>query len=432
MNKIFLFALIVLLLFPLINAQTNFKVYNENPQAKEVYLGILETTGEIKDEITKEDFELYEGRRKVSFESNLYFYDGNYYYSVIIPREGNFTLQTKEFLIEEDDSLISYQINEEIIVKNILNEGKTKILQYNPTIFFGNNEPEIRVTNVGELSLTFNFDGNAYTLAPSQSKKVIYTPTNEKTFLEISSYKSFLIPIFYFLEIKEGTAKKGNLGVFPNSLTFSLIEGVEEEVTLNLMNLNENQISNIKISTDLSILEISEINELTSKETKTITITGLSKNKDFKTGTITIEFVEDSQTYTLEIPVEVSIFSNTIAGQELTSSEGLTYFQDKTCVELNGVLCSDTCKDGTRLSTTDSTNTQHCCVDGECIKVSFPKESKSNENLLLIIIIILFLSFISFIIYKKYKKIGVRPQFSLEKSKEKPSIKSHLLKKRKK
>ncbi len=403
-------------------AQPTINLQKQNFQPGETLLGTITTPGEFAKEISIDDIEFFEGRKKVFFEHDLVFYNKTYFFYVYLTREGNFTIRVKDILYKTPE-LKSATIEKNIEVKKIniqsyekkINqttnetyyENKTihKILSIKPGLVFSSKKPEFILANKGDSVLNLSCNGKEFLLAPEDYKKILFEPNASFSYFEVKTYATFRVPVIYIPLTNKSQEIETKLKANPSSLQLKIIAGKEEIKQLELLNFGETNITEISISTNIPILKFSELKEINAKEVKNISLKFYSEKTGFFDGNISVEFHQDEKKQLLIVPIRVYVFPKN------TSEENLE-INEKSCAELGGEICSSNLCDGESTFTYEG----YCCL-GNCRK---EEENEKSYGWLFGVGILLFLGIIGFLVYRKFKKI--KPQKPEEHLREKAKI----------
>ncbi|MFH1521415.1 MAG: hypothetical protein ABIF18_00490, partial [archaeon] len=176
---------------------------HEQTQSGETIIATISTTGEFSKQIEQSDIEFYEGRKQISFESDIMFYNGVHYLYVYATRQGIFSVQISDVLYKENDSLESititklFNVTDEIMLDEETNETSTEILSIKPGFVFTTATPTIKLINKGSVTLNLTYGENELSLEPLATQEIKFTPEQTFSYFNISSYKEFSIPIIY-------------------------------------------------------------------------------------------------------------------------------------------------------------------------------------------------------------------------------------------
>jgi hypothetical protein len=416
------YLFILLLSISLVAATPSINFQNEEVQQDETILGTISTVGEFTKSISQEDILFFEGRRPTFFEFEIFPYNGTYYFYIYANREGNFTMKIEDVLYSEEDQLDSSDLEKPFFIEtkpevieeeinesgNITTQNKTitKILQIKPGVIFTAQSPLIKLINKGNVELEINYGGEELTLASSETKEVQMTPTESFSYLNISSYKDFSVPIIYLSVANESPWSRGESELRPDKslIHINLIAGQKKIENLTLFNFVEENITDIEITSEVGILEISKIEDLEAKTDETITLTFDAENEGFVGGEIIIEYLVGEEKKNITIPVNAYILSE-------GSSEEDFEISGETCEEKGGIFCPEDESCGGE-STWTSDEPYYCCL-GNCIAQDPKKGDEPSFGWLIGLIILIALGIIGFFIYRKYKK--TKPQKPEEK-----------------
>ncbi|MFA4960578.1 MAG: hypothetical protein WC548_02840 [Candidatus Pacearchaeota archaeon] len=384
--------LISIFFFSLVSSAPTLKFQHEDIQPGETILGTIEIeNGNFTKEILLSDIKFLEGRKQIFIEAAIYFYDQKYFFYAYPTREGNFTLSINDILFKEEE-LKSINLEKKFEVKNI---NKTKILSIKPgTIFFGE-EPSISFTNLGDSELNFSVKLDAknstkISLKPSESENFYFISNKNLTFIEIETYKNFLIPVMSehnFKNISEEVYLKYN----PELILKNLIIGEKTNQTIELFNFGDEEIKNIEIVSDLDFLKFSELNNISKKTVHNLTVFFQHKNPGSFKGNINISYSQFNKTNKISIPLSLFVLQNGSTEENFTISI-------KTCSEINGVVCSTS-----EICEGESSFTkggEYCCLS-QCKKV---EENSSTSTWIYGILIFLLIGIVVYLLYAKSKK----------------------------
>lgn len=406
-------AIIFLLIFSitLATAAPELNIANKTFQPGETILGTITTTGEFAKTISLEDVEFYKGRKQVFFNYDLAYYNNTYFFYTNIPQEGNFTLKIKDVLYKSPE-LASTSIEKILTVeKQFIDENKTqtKILSISPGLVFTSNQPEVTLKNNGNTDLEIEYFEEEISLSPDNFHAISFIPETQFSYLTIESYETFNIPIIYLpLSQTKPTEISLDLKPSPSLVQVNLIEEQEKTEIIELINFGESNITNIEITSDIEILETEEIQTISAKEVKNISLTFSPEAQGLITGTISISFTQDNEQKLLSIPAKIYILP-------LGATEEDYEVQDQTCSELAGTICTkdELCTGEIKFTAYGET----CCLTS-CQEVS--SNGGRSYGWLWAVIIIIILAVAGFFTYKKFKKI--KPQKPEETLKQKGKI----------
>lgn len=100
-NKI-LFALIFIILIAKVYSLELIPITQNNKEG-EIFIGKIEAN--LKKNLLKDEIKIYEGRREVYFEKEVYRYNNTTFFYFALPKEGNFTILVESILYFENNSL---------------------------------------------------------------------------------------------------------------------------------------------------------------------------------------------------------------------------------------------------------------------------------------------------------------------------------------
>ncbi len=393
-------AIIILFLISitLATAQPSLELNKQTLQPGETLLGKITTSGEFAEKIIYSQIQFYEGKKQVSFDYDFAFYDNTYFLYAYLTRQGNFTLKIDNIIYRENQELKSANLEQAIEIKEQFideNKTQTQILLIKPGFIFSSEIPEINLENKGNTDLEVSYLDQTVTLLPLQTQQISYSPENAFSYLAISSYEEFNIPIIYFPfeNPPEQIEQKieSNLKASPTKLQLKLNAKKQQQETIQLINFGQSNIIDITILSDLEILTIPEITQIPAKSIYNLTLDFYSEQQGVFNSNLTILFSENDSQDSIIIPLEIYAFPEE---QDLENIEQ----QDQTCAELSGKVCNsnEVCSVSLKLTF----GGEYCCL-GTCEK---PEEEGGSWGWLWGLIIILALGGGGYFIYKKVKK----------------------------
>ena len=275
-STFFLFIFLV----SLASAVPTLTFQHEEIQPGETIFVTITTVGEFTKEIQPSDLKFLEGRKEVFFESDITFYNNTYYLYIYTTREGNFTLKISEILYKEFDELASINFEQPIIIKNNFiteeetNETRTEIISIKLGFIRAIDEPKLKLINKGNSTLNFTYLENETSLQPQQSIEIEIPQEEIFSNLKLSIYKDFFVPIIRpapeEIMIPE---VKHDLKFDPDLLLLELLTEEKSSANITLFNFGNENISNIKFSSDIEFLKIEEIENLEARGTHNLSLT---------------------------------------------------------------------------------------------------------------------------------------------------------------
>ncbi len=422
--KRYFFVIVIFFCIVIVNATPILKIEHSTYQPKETLFATISTQGSFLEELKTEDITFFEGRKQVFFEHNLYYYNGIYYLDVIFNKEGTFIIKTPEILFNLAGEVGSTTLEKTISVyyDNYDNQTNTytDILSIKPGIIYTiSNKSELKLFNRGTNQLSIKIGDISTSIEGLQAQTIYLNIKQSLTHVTFSSYKTFSVPIIYLGLIPiNTTTQEGNQTTIEIKKTELIINPKKIEVltspnqsiveTINLENRGENEITDIKILTEISTTTIEVPDTISPQSSEGITITITSEYESFINDTIIINYIENETEYNKTIPIIIYI-----------SKENETEIPDAveiTCGELSGEICDGEC-DGESEFTIDG----YCCI-GKCVERQTPEvETSSNDSYGWIVGILIFIiiGIIGYFVYKKYNKTKPEsPETKLDKSKE--------------
>ena len=374
---------------------------HEQTQPGETIIATITTTGEFTKQIEQSDITFYEGRKQVPFESDIICYEGTHYLYIYTTRQGNFSVQIADVLYKETDILKSITITKpfnttnQIIVDEETNGTSTEILSIKPGFIFTTEVPTIKLINKGTITLNLTYGENELSLEPLATQEIILSPTQTFSYLNISSYKEFSIPIIYPTAniTFESPLVQPDLRHDPELLLAELFTNNKSKKTIQLFNFGDENITEIQVTLDLSFIEIEQLEDIPPRGIRNLTLILNPKISGHFQGHVNVTYTQNEIQHALSIPLSLFI---------LPKGSAPEYFEilEETCEEKFGTVCQDkeTC-DGKSIFTK---NKEYCCL-GNC-QLIVENESK-NYNWLIGLIILTILVGGGYYLYKKQKQI---------------------------
>lgn len=413
-STFFLFIFLV----SLASAVPTLTFQHEEIQPGETIFVTITTVGEFTKEIQPSDLKFLEGRKEVFFESDITFYNNTYYLYIYTTREGNFTLKISEILYKEFDELASINFEQPIIIKNNFiteeetNETRTEIISIKPGFIRAIDEPKLKLINKGNSTLNFTYLENETSLQPQQSIEIEIPQEEIFSNLKLSIYKDFFVPIIRpapeEIMIPE---VKHDLKFDPDLLLLELLTEEKSSANITLFNFGNENISNIKFSSDIEFLKIEEIENLEARGTHNLSLTLSPKTPGHIQGNINITYTQSGEEKNLSIPLSLFILP---AGSTVENFK----ISNDTCEEKGGVICTQ--KENCEGEATFTKGGNYCCL-GICVSTEEEKED-AGFGWLIGLLIFVVLGFGGYYLYKMQKKITPKkPGEQIKESSEKYS-----------
>jgi hypothetical protein len=396
-------VLLFLLTLSLVSSAPVLKFQNEQINSGETILGTIE--GNFSNAITINDLKFFEGRRETFIESEIYYFNQKYYFSVYPQRQGNFSLKIDNILYKENGELKSINLEKNFSVDS----NNSQILSIKPGIIYFENKL-VKLTNLGKTQINISISedskksGSQISLNPTEEKQINFTRTKNFTLLEISTYKKFIIPIICDIEENKSESKDTYLKFVPEIILKNLIVNQEENQTIELFNFGADNIENMKFFSSSDYITLKPIENLSAKTARNVTINFLAENPGHFNENIRIDYSQSNKNFTIFIPLNLFILPQ-------GSSSGDFDISEKSCSQLNGTVCpTEEICDG---NSTFSKGAEYCCL-GKCEKLD--DNSSSTTGWIIGILIFLVIVAIIYFIYKKSKT--AKPKNPEEKIKE--------------
>ncbi len=391
---------------------------DENIQPGETIIATIETPGNFERQIEPYDIKFYEGRKPVSFEFDIKFYEGIHYLYIYTTREDNFSIEISEILYKEADELAAttitkqFNITTETIIDKETNETMTEILQIKPGFIFTTETPTIKLINKGTETLDVEYGKEEISLASFETKEITIIPEEVFSYLDISTYKDFSIPIIYPSAdaIFVSPSVKPSLRQDPDIILVELLSGTKLEETFELFNFGNDTLTEIQIVSDFDFIEVEEIADIAPKEVRNVTLEFDPKEPGHFEGNINITYTQVEDQNTLLIPLDLFI---------LPKGANATIFEivEETCEGASGTICEE----GERCygEMIGSTDPGYCC-SGTCAADEEEESEGGGYGWLIGLIIIVAIAGGVYYLYKKQKAIvPKKPEEQMKESSDK-------------
>ena len=400
----------------LVTASPSLDFQHEEIYPGETILATITTTGEFTKQIQPSDITFYQNRKQVFFESDITFYKGIHYLYIYTTREGNFSIQIADILYKEVNEIKSatitklFNITEKVIVNKITNETSTQILSIKPGFIFTSGTQSLKLSNKGNVTLNLTYDETELSLETSETREINLNQTEPFSYLNISSYKEFSIPIIYLTTVTEpeSPSTKPGLVSHPQLLLVELFTNNETQKTIQISNLVNENITDIQTTSNLSFVTVGQLQDMGTQETQDLIVTFNTKNPGHLQGYINITYAQNSETNILSVPLNLFILPE--------GSEPDFQISEETCEEISGIVC--TTKEICDGEATFTKNGEYCCL-GICQSTA-KDESENNFGWIIALIIFGVLGAGGYYLYKKQKKVTPKkPEEQMKESSEK-------------
>ena len=402
---IFLFSASIVIAAPEIKFQTE----NSTFQPGETILGEITTPGYFSKQIQLNDVQFFKARKQVFFDYDLVYYNNTYYFYIIPNFEGDFSMRVNNILYKNPD-LQSSTIEKQFSVKTKFideNKTQTQILSINPGFVYTSNDPELILKNKGNTQINLTYSQgeskNELSITP-ENFRIIYPQINKTfSYLSIESYEKFNIPVIYISLTTQNTNQtipsiEPKLKPDPSILSVSIVTGQEKQETIELVNFGETNITNITITSNISILTSAQLDFIEAKSIKNITLNFSSQSDGFIGGDIVIAYFQDNLSQRVIIPTNIYIYPQN------TSTENQTIIKES-CSELGGIVCSsgEICLGEQKFTAYE----EYCCLSScELFNPTPPGGESPGKSYgwMWGIIILIVLGAVGYFAYKKYKQ----------------------------
>jgi hypothetical protein len=399
----------LLLLLPLVSSVPTLELQHETIQPGETILATITTSEEFTTAIEESQIKFFQGRKQLTLETDILYYNQTHYLSIYTLQSANITLQIENILYQEAGTLQSITITKNLTIqKNILtneetNETYTQILRIKPGYMFSSTTPKLKVTNMGTKKLNLSFNEQEISLEPLSAQDLEFTPEETFSLTKISTYKDFLVPTVYLKttqnitqnETTTSTTTTTDLRHSPDLLLAEAFTNTKSKETIELFNFGNNNITNLIITSTLDFITTEDIQDMPGRGTQNLTLIIESKTSGHFQGTINISYIQNETENKLEIPLSIFVLPQ---GSPVENFQ----IQEETCEQLSGQVCeSGTFCSGTA---TFTKNSEYCCL-ASCVQEKPEEGEESGFGWLIAIVIFAILGFIGYYFYKKQKQL---------------------------
>jgi len=371
-------------------------------QPGETLLGRIE--GNFVQKISPTQIKFYEGRREIFVDFDILYYNGTYYLYAYMEREGNFSINISNILYK-DVNLKSKTLSSSLKVTR--QENNTQILAIKPGFVYTSSQPELIVSNKGNSPLNLSFEKQQITISPLEAKTISPSKIEGVSFAKIETYEVFEVPIIYFSlyppnETQNQTQNQTNqtnatltsgFRMFPSSFILNSTEGKQILTKLRISNLGNNKISELSISSNISVVTIEKLDKLVPNSSKELNLTFISNIPGIFKGEILISYKEEGLLGVSKrsIPFEFLVFPKNISVYVETKG--------KKCSEFGGKICVNQKCIGNYTFTSYG---EYCCL-GSCEEIKAASQG-GNYRWIASLFIFVFLGIVGYFAWKKYKK----------------------------
>ena len=396
---------LLVLLLPLASSVPILEFQHESIQPGETILATITSSEEFTKTIEESQIKFFQGRKQLTLETDILFYNGTHYLSIYTLSEANITLQIENILYREADTLQSITITKNLTIqKNILydeeaNETYTQILRIKPGHIFSSTTPKLKLTNMGTRELNLSFNEEEISIKSLVAQDLEFIPEETFSLTKISTYKDFQVPTVY-LGATEDTvfvspAIKADLRNSPDLLLAEAFSNTESQETIELFNFGDDNITNLIATSSLDFITIEDLQDMPGRGIQNLTLSIESETSGHFQGTINISYIQNETENKLEIPLSIFVLPQ---GSLVENFQ----IQEETCEQLLGQVCeSGSFCNGTA---TFTKNSQYCCT-ASCVQEKPKENEQGGFGWLVAIAIFAILGFTGYYFYKKQKQL---------------------------
>ncbi|MCR4284552.1 MAG: hypothetical protein NUV97_00725 [archaeon] len=373
--------------------------------AGETVFGRIETVGEFVSAVSPSDITFFEGRKEVSFEHDIIFYDGVYYFYVYTTRVGEFNMKVSKVLYKEAEILGEKTFD---VLLNVTggshfseeaNETVRDSLSIKPGFFFSVQDPTIKLINKGTSFLNVSFGEDIVSLKPLESKEISFIPESAFSFANFSTYKDFSVPIIYL-------SANGSVYVAPDGALLlrsdpriifaNIIIGDSTEIVLQFFNLGDENITGVSVVSPYDFIGFEDFSELPARGIQNLTLKISPEEGGHIGGHLEVNYSQFNKSHQITIPISLFVLPKESNVSDFNVS-------GETCASEGGQICPESC-DGRAMFTDDE---KYCCL-GNCVPYSNDGGITPNPSgglgWLWGILIFLVLGVVGYFIWKKYNQ----------------------------
>jgi hypothetical protein len=404
-----IYLFLAISLVSLVSAIPEIQLQHNSWQQQETVLGKIEGSLTL---LSRDNMHIYEGRREVLVERDVFAHNGIYYFYIIFPSYGEYTIKFGEVLYNSS-GIKSINLEKKINITK-LEANKTQVLTINPGFYYGE-QPQLTLINPGNSLVDLNYNSAKISLNPGESKKITLNVSDGFSLITLDSYKKFSIPIFKInlntIDINSTIKNSTNINntnaveikiSVPQNLIVQSLANQTTEYFFNIVNLGDDAEINVKSLGN--ILQIDNFS-LLRNESKQIEI----QIKSNFSGAFSeeLQFFYNSEKIATT-KVQVLIFQNNQTAQNYNNSLNKSTNTLISCTQMGGNLCSDNedCFSDFSYNLKD----EGICCEAPCVK----KITSDNSGFLYFlfgIVILLIIGSIGYYLYSRSKKVSlIKPE----------------------
>lgn len=397
MKKFALVWILFLVSLSLVLAEPQIIFQHNDLQPGETLFAEIVTSGEFVKEIVDSDIEIYQGNRKIQFNYDIIFYEGKHYFYIQDLKQGNFTIKISNILYKSP-GLREVSLEKGMVVRyDSENESHRKIISISPGFVFASTLGKIMIKNKGNINLNVTVGDDEFLLIPEDYEKVQLVGNDSFFYFNVSSYRNFKIPVVCLLQAdsENESVYEESLRVGEKYLYININENEEKNVSFEIFNFGDTNVTGIEISDNIEIIEVEGISEIGGKCSAVLNISVLSKLKGYEEGNITVKYFDEGNR-NITVPVYIYIFSENTTEEEQVVSE-------ESCEDIGAVKCSSY---GEICEGEETYSEEGVCCFGECRERDFSEDEdeEENNNWWVGLLIFLFIGGVGFFIFIKVKK----------------------------
>lgn len=313
-------------------------------------------------------------------------------YAILPSKEGDYTIKIENTRYETDTGTSTSDIIKEFQIK----QANTTILTINPGFVIATDDFYIKVkanANIGvEAELEETGEKQTVSLVQNKEEKIYFSISEIQNYTETNiKVQNYLLPTFIFPKKTQIMVRSASRFRFnPPEINAVILEDESYFFKVFLLNVGDDDIENIKLSSDISDLDVeiipSVIPKLETGEKELVNITFSSE----KEGTFSGAVFASSENISAELGINMEVTEN----KSEISYEGPSY---ESCADV-GKICTLTQRCTVPVVFTDD---GYCCPE-DCVDEK--KEKSTSWIYGVIIIVALIAGLIFFSRYMKKKK----------------------------
>lgn len=381
---------------------------------------IAKITGNFENEVLEKNIYLYKGFEQVPIDIKEIIKINNTYflYAILNKEEGNYSLRLKNTYYWDAENIINDDLMQNFTITN-----QTADFSLKPGVIFTNRSFKLELTNLKYTSLEVEIsdnltkketgwfgiskDSKKINISARDKKEIEFQINNLTNFSEgyyvielKSENTNYKVPVYIKNTSNQEKKEKRLKFSINNFQDFILINSSKYNRTIELKNIGEQEINNIKIniSNNLSnFLTLSKkiIDSIQpgEKEKIIISINPTNTSEKIILGKITAFSGEIKDIIEVKLNFTRSFIPNTNTSKNESLKDYIKL--NNTCAELGGSICEGKCEGEVR-----NLEEGNCCI-GECKEEQ--KQSSLGQKITGYLLLLCIILFVAWFFLKKFK-----------------------------